>query len=177
MRTVIVGILVLCLACGSSSMGAPQKSIPAPESDKNPLRVSPESLGAVILDNNVELMTRDGTYLKGRVSRASAEALTLRVRECHPKDRCPGGEADVRTAEVSVVRIKKGGTPALAIALGVLGAFGAGAAAAFAADDIHSDAGFAAVVWTSAAAGATGGAMLGRQLVKKTVTLNVAPIR
>ena len=137
------------------------------------LQVSPDFLGGVVLGQKVELMMRDGTYVKGKVLRASRDEVTMSVKSSEPTGRIRGPEAILKSSEIAVVRLTKNGTAAAPIVLGVVGAIGALYAAAYAAQDFQSAGAFISVSLLSAAGGATGGALLGREAAKKTVTINV----
>ncbi len=126
------------------------------------------------MGRNIELMTRDGTYIKGKVIKTSAEEIGLRVKNAEPKGRISGREAILRSGDISVINMKKAGSPALAIGLGIVGGLmGGGAIAAGGDPDMANQAAFDALVVGGMAAGATGGALLGRLLSRKTVVINV----
>jgi len=140
------------------------------------LQISSDFLGGVVLGQKVELMLHDGTYVRGRVIRSSRDEITVRIKRSEPAGRIRGPEADLKSTEIAVVRMTRNGTAAAPIVLGVVGAIGALYAAAFAADDIHSEGAYVAISLVSAAGGATGGALLGREAARKTVTINVVPM-
>jgi len=174
MKKVISLLLIIWLVCASSAMGESQRSLKTSGSAKNTFHVIPQSLGVLILDKSIELMTRDGTYIKGKVVRTSPEEITLRVKKAEPKDRITGGEATLRSADISVINMNKAGNPALTVALGIVGGLIGGGAVAQGGDPDAADQGaFAALVIGAMALGATGGVVLGKKLSRKTVVINI----
>jgi hypothetical protein len=157
--------LMLCLASG----------LPAEAARNNRYSIDADSLGGVVLGRSIELMMSDGTYVQGKVVRASREDITLKVKRVEPKDRFQGREVTIGTSAISVVHMRKNGPVAVPIALGVLGGFAGGSAAAFAGEYMDSAAGAVAVCLAGIVGGATGGALLGREAVKGTVTINITP--
>jgi hypothetical protein len=145
------------------------------------LQVSSDALGAVVLGLKIQLMMRDGTYVEGKVLRASQNEIYMRVKKSVPKEwlshgQLPGNERSLRTADVAVVHMQKNGLFVIPAALGVIGGYLAGAGAAFAADRVHSQSAYFGIVIVSAAAGATAGVFLGRKAVRQTNTLLVIPV-
>ena len=141
------------------------------------LQVSSDSLGAIVLGQKIQLMMRDGTYVAGKVIKSGGDEISLRVDKSEPKDRVRGPEANLRTTDISVVYLRKNGTVALPVVLGIVAGLGALYGAAFAAENVHSTGGYISICLLSAAGGATGGALLGRELGRKTLTINVVPAR
>ena len=139
------------------------------------LQVSATLLGSLVLGEKIKLMTRDGTYVEGKVLRAGQDEIQMNISKCEPKGRLLRGEAVVPTSDIAVVHMKKNGSIAAPIALGVVGGLLGFVAAAYAADDVHSNTAYFAIGIATAAGGATGGAVLGRETVKKTITINVTP--
>jgi hypothetical protein len=86
-----------------------------------------------------------------------------------------GPEAVIPTSEISVVYLRKNGTIALPIVIGVVSALGAMFGAAFTTEGLSSDGAVISIMLASAAGGATAGALLGREAGKKTVPINVGP--
>ena len=168
-RHVVIRMCVWLLAV---ILGAGVARVAFPADGSN-LQASPESIGGVILGQQVRLMTGGGTYLEGKVARAAETEITIRVKSSEPKGHIQGSEAVIPTSDISVVYLRKNGTVALPIVTGVVGAFAALWAAAYAADDVHSTAGYISIGLASAAGGAAGGALLGREAARKTVTINV----
>ena len=148
-----------------------QKTTPA-EGSNNVLSVSSDSLGAMVLDQNIKLMMRDGTYVEGKVIQATREAITVKVKKSEPRDRVAGPEAVLATSDIGTVYLSKSGSTAVPIVLGIAGGFLGGMATAAAVLDGGSD-NSAALVFLGMGGGAAGGAILGREVVKKTVTINV----
>jgi hypothetical protein len=176
MKRAISLTLGICLVCANPSMGRTQRSLQTSESGENTLDVSPERLGDVILNRDIELMTRDGTYVKGKVLRTSAEAITLRVKEAEPKDRISGGQATLRLADVSVIHMKKAGSRALAITLGIIGGIALASPLMAGADPDAADAALMdTIIFVTMGLGATGGYLLVRRLTQKTLIINVKP--
>lgn len=136
-------------------------------------RVTPESLYAVIQDENVDLMTRDGTYVRGKVVGADAEKIWIEVRQCDPKGRYKG-RAMIPASDISVVHMKKSGSIAASIGLGAAGGFGgffAGLGVWAASDSVAV--GYLAPI-IGMVGGIAGGVYGGRAISKKKVTLNVS---
>ena len=106
------------------------------------------------------------------------EEIFVDVKKCEPKNRVRGANVSIPAEYVAVVYLKKSGTVAAPVALGVVGGvlgFVGGAYMGFRLDDET-----AAVILSfgSAAGGATAGAMLGREAAKKRVAIAfTAPIR
>jgi hypothetical protein len=174
MRTQIAVLLSVLLFCSTPVRAESQRNLPT--SGKNTVRVTADSLGALLLNRKLELMTKDGTYLKGKVIAADTNSITIRVDEAEPASRISGREATVRSTDISVVHMKKAGSPALPIVLGIVGAFAAGGPVAGMTDPDASDKGAQnALVFSAMGLGATGGLLLGRRLARKTVIVNVEP--
>ncbi len=145
-----------------------------PASGSNQLSVGPEFVGSLVLDQNIHLMLRDGTYIEGKVRQATRESLTVKIRKCEPKNSVRGPEATLATADIAVVHYKKNGSVAAPVALGVLGGFAGGLAAANIAYYSGANEGAAVGAFLlGIVGGASGGSILGREAAKKTVTINV----
>jgi hypothetical protein len=137
------------------------------------LEVSPGSLGAIVLDEKVTMMMRDGTYVEGKVRQATEERLVVDVSKSEPKGRLHGSSM-IPTADIAVVYMKKNGPIAVPVLLGILGGLLGGTAGSYAA--YQSDAYGAAggfMVLGGIAGGATAGAYVGHEAAKKTITINV----
>jgi ribosome maturation factor RimP len=136
-------------------------------------RVTPESLYAVIQDENVDLMTRDGTYVRGKVVGADAEKIWIEVRQCEPKGRYKG-RVMVAASDISVVHMKKGGSIAASVGLGAAGGFGGlfAGLGVWVASDGGAVAWFAPII--GMVGGIAGGAYGGQAISKKKVTINVS---
>jgi len=174
MRTHIAVLLSVLMLCSTPVRAESQRNLPT--SGKNTARVSADSLGALLLNRKVELMTKDGTYLKGKVIAADTQSIRVRVKEAEPANRVSGREATVRSTDISVVHMKKAGSPALAIVFGIVGAFAAGGPVAAGTDpDAYDKGAQNALVFSAMGLGATGGVLLGRRLARKTVIVNVEP--
>ncbi len=139
----------------------------------NNVSVDEESLGGVVLDRSIELMTTDGVYVKGTAVQATRQDITLKLKQVEPKGRFQGREVTIHTADISVVHLRKSGSVAWPIALGVLGGFGGGMGAGYATYAMGAERGAAAACLLGIVGGATGGALLGREAGKHTVTINV----
>ena len=140
--------------------------------------VSSDALGALVLGQKIRLMMHDGTYVEGKVLRASQKEIRVQVKTCVPKEwlakgQLPGNERSLSTADVAVVHMQQNGSFAIPAALGVIGGYLGGAGAALAADRIHSRPVFFGAVLVSAAAGAAAGALLGRKAARQTITIIV----
>jgi hypothetical protein len=139
-------------------------------------RVTPESLYAVIQDENVDLMTRNGTYVRGKVVGADAEKIWIEVKQCEPKGRYKG-RGMLLASDISVVHMKKGGSAAASIGLGAAAGFGGFLAGigVWAATDNNGIAWFAPII--GMVGGIAGGAYAGQAISKKKVTINVGDLR
>jgi len=144
-----------------------------PDGNNNTLSVDSESLGPIVLDKKIKLMMRDGTYVEGKVVQASRESITMKVKKSEPKDRFPGNKAVLVTSDIGAIYLRKGGSIAAPIALGIGGGLAGAMVAGLALQDTNSRAGAAVAILALPTGGAIGGALLGRDLVKKTVTINV----
>ncbi len=136
------------------------------------LELSPNALGAVILNEKIKAMTRDGGYVEGKVVQATEDSLIIDVSKSEPKRRFIG-ESRIPTADIAVVYIKKSGGVGAPVGLGVIGGFLALLGTTYAA--VHSNSGplGALLVIGGTSAGAALGAYAGSELVKKTITINV----
>lgn len=171
MKKSAVMAVFLSLTLSVPSMATPQQRARI----AGELQVTSDTLGAVVLGEKIQLMMRDGSYLKAKVLRASKTEIYVRIEKSTPAGRFPQSETSLQTAEIGAVYVRKSGSAAAAVALGVaggiLGIWGSG----YAAQDARSAAAFMAAVVAGGAGGATGGAMLGRELARKTVTISVIP--
>jgi hypothetical protein len=139
----------------------------------NNYSIDADSLGSVVLGHSIELMMSDGSYVEGKVIRATREDITLKVKRVEPKGHFQGREVTIGTSAISVVHMSKSGPAAVPIALGVLGGFAGGSAAAFASESMSSAAAAVTATLVGVVGGATGGALLGREAAKATVTINI----
>lgn len=163
MRRVSLLVFVFCLAF----------ALPAAAARNNSYSIDADSLGGVVLGHSIELMMSDGTYVEGKVIRATREDITLKVKRVEPKDHFQGREVTIGTSAISVVHMSKGGPAAVPIALGVLGGFAGGMAAGYATEYMDSAAAAVTACLVGVVGGATGGALLGREAAKGTVTINI----
>ena len=165
----IVAAMVLLVASGVAA----DPNATLPERNKDELGVSSESLGAMVLDKKIKLMMSDGTYVEGKVVQVSGDAITLKVKKSEPKNRFQGKEATIPTSDIGAVYLRKGGTVAAPIALGIGCGFLGAIVSAYALRNTSGTAGPVTAFIASTTGGAIGGALLGREAVKKTVTINV----
>jgi len=137
------------------------------------LRIDPRNLAPLVLDQKIRLMMHDGTYGEGRVVKASETELTLRVRKSEPKDRLTRPEAVLPLSAISVIHMKKGGNVAAPITLGILGGIGGFVLGAVAAVSHCCDEhpGVILIPMGTSIGGAVGGSLLGREMVRKTITI------
>lgn len=135
------------------------------------LTLSSDSVGAMVLDKKIKLMMRDGTYVEGKVIQASQESITLKVKKSEPKDRFAEKEAIIPTQDIGSLHFRKGGTIAAPILFGIGGGIAGAIAGARISYDTHDENYAGGLI--GAPLGAIGGALLGGELVKKTVTINV----
>ena len=165
----VVAVMVLLVTSGVAA----GQNAALPEGHKNELRVSSDSLGAMVLDKKIKLMMRDGTYVEGNVVQVSGDAITLKVKKSGPKNRFQGKEATIPTSDIGAVYLRKEGTVAAPIALGIGCGFLGAIVSAYALRNTSGTAGPVTAFIASTTGGAIGGALLGREAVKKTVTINV----
>ena len=166
MSSVVLAILIL------SSSSLAEEGQGNKKGQRDVLTLSSDSVGAMVLNKKIKLMMRDGTYVEGKVIQASQESITLKVKKTEPKGRFPQKEAVLATSDIGSVHLRKGGTIAAPIALGILGGI-LGTALTFSAGRDAESKGYIGVVTAGAVGGSIGGALLGREIVKKTVTINV----
>jgi hypothetical protein len=121
------------------------------------------------------MMLRDGTYVEGKVLNATEATLNMKVRHSEPEGRLKKGECAIPTREISVVYMKKRGSIVVPIVLGILGGFGGALVGSYAGYASGNAGAMVALGIGLTTAGATGGALLGVEAAKKTVTINVAP--
>ena len=168
MKKSVVFALFLSLILAVPTMAGQQKPLPVGD-----LEVSADSLGPVVLGHSIEFMMRDGTYVSGKVARSSREEIAVDVKKCEPKGRVSGANAVIPTADISIVYMKKSGTIAAPIALGIAGGVLGLIGGEFVGYKMSSAAMEVSLGLVAAAGGATAGAMLGHQAVRKTVTIAV----
>ncbi len=172
-RILSVG-LILSLASVAPLFGFDEKGLSGAGAGRNTVNVSPDVLSGMVLDQSVRLMMRDGTYVEGKVFRASQDSITLKVNRSEPKGRIRGPDATLSSSEISVVFLRKSGTIAAPIALGILGGFAGGLATSYAAYALGGESTAAGIaVLGGITGGACGGALLGREAAKRTLTINV----
>ena len=145
------------------------------------LQVDAETIGSIILGKKVKLMLCDSSYLEGKVLRAGREEIELSIAKSEL--RSPylvtrhGSTATIKTSDIGMVYYRKSGTIAGPIATGVIGGILGAVGSAYL---IHNteEVGTGLLVFAAGTAGgASGGALLGREIVKKTVTIYVTPAR
>jgi len=135
------------------------------------LELNPGAVGAVVLNEKVKIMTRDGGYIEGKVLQASRDKLVLDVSKAEPKR--IRGQSAISTDDIAVVYMKKNGSVAAPVALGVVGGFLALIGSSYAAYESNSGPMGAFMVIGGTAAGAAAGAYAGREAAKKTLTISV----
>ena len=154
------------------SMGEPKKYPSVAD-----LQVDSESIGSVILDQKIKLSMRDGSYLEGKVLRAGRKEIVLRISKLDLKGPSvaaqKGKEVMLKTSDIGIVYLRKSGTVAGPVALGVIGGILGAAASAYALRYEESPAAGLTGFVAATAGGATGGALLGREVVKRSVTIYV----
>jgi len=136
------------------------------------LELSPSALGAVVLNEKIKAMTRDGGYVEGKVVRATENSLIMDVSKAEPRARFRG-QSSIPTADVAVVYMKKNGGVAAPVGLGVIGGLLALIGGTYAAIGTNSGPAGALLVIGGTGAGAALGAYAGRELSKKTVMISV----
>ena len=166
-KTTALG-LCLYLILSVPAMARQQKPLPLGDLD-----ISADSLGSMVLGQSIELMLHDGTYVAGKVIKASREDITVNVKKCEPKGRVTGSNAIMQTADISMVYMKKSGNVAAPVALGIVGGglgFVGGVYVGYRMDSVPA-------AWTFGLAAATGGAAAGaiggREAVRKKVAIAV----
>ena len=138
------------------------------------LEISADSLGPVVLGRSIKLMMRDGTYVSGKVVRSTREEITIDVKESEPKGKVRGANAVILTADISVVYVKKSGSLAAPVALGVVGGLLGFIGGCYVGYRMDSGPMSFALGLGSAVGGATGGALIGREAARKTVMIAVS---
>jgi hypothetical protein len=143
------------------------------------LQVDSESLGPIVLGKKIKLIMRDSSYIEGKVLRAGHDEILIRINKSEPRGSSPGMEKSkdsyVRTADIGTVCFYKSGSIAGPVAFGVIGGFLGAVGSAYAFKDSRGTAGPLTAFIASTAGGATGGALLGKEAVKKTITIVVVP--
>jgi hypothetical protein len=155
-----------------------QRALADQQSPKGVVRVKPDCLGALVAGEKIKLMLRDGTYAEGKVVDATPENITLQVKKTEPKGRLTRPEAVIPAREISVVHLKRHGSPPVPVALGIGGFFGGMLVGALASGLYWADGASPAMLgatWGGAIGGAVAGAYGGTKLAEKTVTINVSP--
>jgi hypothetical protein len=170
----------IVLVCGLwLSISLPAWADPRIHPSVSDLQADPESIGAIILGKKIKLMMRDGSYLEGKVLRAGPQEIGMRVKNSELKGASivvqKGKETALKTSEIGMVYFRKSGSVAGPVALGVIGGILGGTVSAYVLQDEESAATGLTIFIAGAAGGATGGALLGREVVKKTVTIYVTP--
>jgi hypothetical protein len=174
MKKTILAVVLFQLVFADFSSAQLKDAVQPPRNLE--IRVNPENLGTFLLDQKVKLMTDNGVYIQGKVLSATPQAMTLRVSKIRPKQKITDSMLTLPVANVSIIRLKRGGHIAAPISFGILGGFGGYAAGTFgllAANPNAGVASFLLVSIPSTIGGAVGGALLGRELVKKEVTIYV----
>jgi hypothetical protein len=166
-KSVVFG-LFLSLILAVPTMASQQKPLPVGD-----IEVSADSLGPVVLGQSIEFMMRDGTYVSGKVTRANREEIAVDVKKSEPKGRIRGANAVIPTADISIVYMKKSGTVAAPIALGIAGGVLGFIGGFYIGYRMNDETAAGIFSLGSAAGGGTGGALLGRYAVRKTVTIAV----
>jgi hypothetical protein len=136
------------------------------------LELSPGALGAVVVNEKIKAMTRDGGYVEGKVLQASEDILVIDVSSAEPKGRFRG-QSTISTVDIAVVYMKRNGSVAAPVALGVIGGFLALIGSTYAAYETNSGPLGAFLIIGGTSAGAAAGAYGGREAVKKTLTITV----
>ena len=122
-------------------------------------------------------MMRDASYLEGKVVRAEPEEILIHVKKSDIRGsavKIHNNNAILRTSDIGSVYIRESGSAAAPVVLGIIG----GALGVIGTVNTLEDSRCsAAAAWTIliglTAGGATGGALLGREVSKKIVTVNV----
>jgi hypothetical protein len=168
----IILVFSLCL-----SISLPAWADPRIHPSVADLQADPESIGSIVLGKKIKLMMRDGSYLEGKVLRAGPQEIGMRVKKSELKGASvavqKGKETALKTSDIGMVYFRKGGSVAGPVALGVIGGILGATASAYALQDEDSVAAGLTIFLAGAAGGATGGALLGREIVKKTITIYV----
>jgi hypothetical protein len=163
-------VLSVCLIMAVPAMALEQRSLPLGD-----LQVSADTLGSVVLGQNIKLMMRDGTYMEGKVIRTSREEIIMQVKKCEPKGRVQGAEVGLQTSDIATVCMKKNGSVVAPVALGVLGGILGLYAGAYAAYRSCDEGVLLLGMLGGATAGASAGAYAGHEAAKKTITVSVVP--
>jgi hypothetical protein len=143
---------------------------------ENSSEIDSESLGAMILGKNIKLMMRDASYLEGKVLRAGRQEILVHVKKSEIRGsavKIHNNEALLCTSDIGAVYIRKSGSVAAPVALGVIGGVLGVMGSVYALQDMRSEAAAWTILIGLTAGGATGGALLGREAAKKTVTVDV----
>jgi hypothetical protein len=175
MKEGIVILLSILMVVSAPVVAGQNSGVPSGNAGNSNLSVRPAALALLVEDQSIKLMLRDGTYLEAKVLHASEEALGLKVKHSEPAGRLKKGETSILTREVAVVYLKRKGTVAWPVALGVAGGFGgflAGVYAGYQSDSAPVTIGLGIGLAT---AGAVGGALLGNEAAERTVIINVIP--
>jgi hypothetical protein len=166
-KSVVLG-LCLYLTAAFPAMALQEGRLPLGD-----LEVAADSLGAMVLGQSIELMTRDGSYASGKVVKASRETICLNVKRAEPKGWVSGSEALIQTDRIATVYTKRSGNVGAPIALGIAGGvlgFLGGTYVGYRLDSAPVCV-FAGI--GAAALGATGGAYAGSEAVRKRIAITV----
>jgi hypothetical protein len=143
------------------------------------LQIDAESIGSVVLGKKIKLMLHDGSYLEGKVLRAGRAEIEMRVNKSELKEpslvKEKGNDSLLKTSDIGMVYLRKSGTIAGPVALGVVGGILGAVASAYLLRNEEAVGTGLTLFTAGTAGGATGGALLGREIVKKTVTIYVTP--
>jgi len=178
MRRALSFVLSICLGLPLSLYAEAKKALEESQPTKGTLRVNSGSLGAMVVGEKIKMMLRDGTYAEGKVSSASLEEITLRVKKTEPKGRLARPEAVIPARSISVVYLKRRGSAAVPVVLGIGGFLGGMLVGALASGFYSSDGPTPAMLgatWGGAIGGAVAGGYGGAKIVEQTVTINVNP--
>jgi len=163
-------VMCVCLAMAGTAMAQEQRPLPLGD-----LQVSADTLGSIVLGQNVKLMMRDGTLMEGVVIRTSREEIAMQVKKTIPKVQVRGGQANLRTSDIATVFMMKNGSVVAPAALGVFGGILGLYAGVYAGYRSCSGPILFVGMLGGAAGGAAAGAYAGHEIAKKTVTISVVP--
>lgn len=170
MKKHLAVILCVCLGIPLPALAQEGRSLPLGD-----LQVSADTLGSTVLGENVKLMMRDGTYVEGKVIRAGREEIVMQVKKSEPRGRVKGAEAALKTSDIATLVMKKNGSVAAPVALGIVGGILGLIGGSYAGYRTDS----APIMLVGMLGGAAGGAALGayggHEAVKKTITISVVP--
>jgi len=147
-----------------------------PPSLASNLEIDSESLGAMILGKKIKLMMRDASYLEGKVLRAGPKEILIHVKKSENQGsavKIHNNKALLRTSDIGTVYLSKSGSVAAPVALGVIGGLFGVLGSVHALEHTRNKTAAWITLTVLTAGGATGGALLGREVARKTVTVNV----